>query len=183
MVVTINIGIQPVKRQNRRGSITSGADDVLEVDLYPASTGSPGNRGTVDIGVNNNSTSHLGNQIRYGITEEDLSYHGGSLDFNAYGELELGADPGLSAAIKADLTAIIGEPKIIPIFRALTGNGNNVVYTIVKWVGIRVVYVKLTGNDKHVFVQPAKVVTRGGTAAVGYEDQSDYVYSPSVLAR
>ena len=165
------------------GSVTSGSDDRLEIDLYPTDTGSPGNRGTVNIGTNNNSTAHLGNQIRNGVTAADLAFHGGSLDFDAYGELQLGADPGLSAAIKADLTAIIGEPKIIPIFRALTGNGNNAVYTIVKWVGIRVVYVKLTGNDKHVFVQPAKVVTRGGTAAVGYEDQSDYVYSPSVLAR
>jgi Flp pilus assembly protein TadG len=165
------------------GEITAGADGLLEVDLYPHGTGSPGNRGTVDIGVNNNSTSHLGDQIRYGVTEEDLSFHGGSLEFDGNGELLLGADPGISNGIKDDLAAIVGEPRIIPIFRSLSGNGNNAVYTIVKFVGVRLVHVHMTGNNKHVFIQPAKVLTRGGITTPGSEAYTDNIYSPVTLAR
>src|SRR6516165_4736431 len=43
------------------GAVTAGSDGILEVDLYPSGSAlmPPGNRGTVDIGINNNSTSTL----------------------------------------------------------------------------------------------------------------------------
>ena len=70
-------------------TITAGSDGVLEVNLFPQGTGSPGNRGTVDIGSSNNSTADITRQILNGITPEDLAYHGGSLEFNEDGELDL----------------------------------------------------------------------------------------------
>ena len=48
--------------------MTSGADGIYESQLYPVKSGSPGNWGTINVGVSNNSTSTLGAQIRYGIT-------------------------------------------------------------------------------------------------------------------
>lgn len=70
--------------------------------------------------------------------------------------MSLDGNPGLSAAIKAPLTAIIGQPRALPIFSQVSGNGANAVYTIVKFVGVRVLDVQLTGSpsQKHVTVQP-----------------------------
>lgn len=63
---------------------------------------------------------------------------------------------GLSAGIKTQLSQIIGQPRAIPIFIEVNGNGNNATYTIVKFVGVRVLAVKLIGplSKKHVIVQP-----------------------------
>jgi hypothetical protein len=61
------------------------------------------------------------------------------------------------------LAAIIGKPRVIPIFESVTGNGNNAEYKIVRWQGIRIMAVKQTGSmsQKHVTIQEAPVVTPG----------------------
>jgi hypothetical protein len=165
-------------------SVVAGSDGMREINLFPQATGSPGNRGTVDIGSSNNSTSDLCQQIRYGISEEDLEYHGGKLELDENGELDLGGDPGISAGTKDDLAAIKGEPRIIPIFASVAGNGNNAVYTIVQFVGVRILDVKLTGsnNSKRVIIQPAKVLIRGGIPRTDVQS-SYFVYSPVWLVR
>ncbi|HLQ44366.1 MAG TPA: hypothetical protein VK137_06540, partial [Planctomycetaceae bacterium] len=118
-----------------------------------------GNRGTVDIGSSNNSTADLSRQIRNGPNETDLAYFGGTLKIPAGGLLALNGDTGLSAGIKDDLAAIIGQPRAIPIFRSVSGPGNNATYQIVKFVGIRILFVQLTGSPsgKKVTIQPAPV--------------------------
>jgi len=164
--------------------VQSGADGILEANLFPQDTGSPGNRGTVDIGSNNNSTADIARQILEGISAEDLAYHGGELKLDANGELELNGDTGISAGVKDELTSIKGQPRIIPIFSQVTGPGNNAQYTIVQFAGIRIMDVKLTGkmSGKRVIVQPANVVTLGGIPATG-EQTSNFIYSPVWLAR
>lgn len=138
------------------GAITSGSDGVKEVDLYPYGPQAlmPGNRGTVDIGSPNNSTADIKRQILYGLNAFDLSFYGGSFSTES-GPIQLNGDTGISAGIKAELEAIKGQPRLIPIFTQVTGPGNNAMYTIVKFVPIRILYVKLTGNPKTVVVQPA----------------------------
>jgi len=162
--------------------IRSGSDGWLEVNLYPQDTGSPGNRGTVDIGSNNNSTNDIARQILYGINAADLAHHGGKLEFDHCGELMLNGDTGISAGVKDELAYIKGQPRTIPIFREVHGPGNNAMYTIVKWMGIRIMDVKLTGpmNKKHVTIQAAPVVGPGviPSTVVG---TSSFVYSPAVL--
>jgi Flp pilus assembly protein TadG len=162
---------------------TAGSDGVLEVNLFPQGTGSPGNRGTVDIGSANNSTADIARQIVYGISPSDLAYHGGSLEFNDCGEIELNGDTGISAGVKDELTSIKGKPRLIPIFSQVVGPGNNAQYTIVHWAGIRIMDVKLTGamNQKRVIVQPAHMVLPGAIAST--EETSDFVYSPVVLVQ
>ncbi|EMI19424.1 putative secreted protein, partial [Rhodopirellula maiorica SM1] len=54
------------------GAVRSGSDGLCETNLYPQGTGSPGNRGTVDIGGSNNSTKDLSRQILYGISKQDF---------------------------------------------------------------------------------------------------------------
>jgi len=165
-------------------SISGGSDGVREINLYPEGTGSPGNRGTVDIGSSNNSTNDISRQIVYGVSAEDMEYHDGKLEFDENGVLLLNGDTGISAGIKDELASIKGEPRVIPVFRNVAGPGNNAEYTIVKWVGVRILDVKLTGsnNSKRVTVQPANILM-DGVIPTTVEGTSDFVYTRPVLVR
>jgi Flp pilus assembly protein TadG len=165
-------------------SIYFGSDGKLEVNLFPQGTGSPGNRGTVDIGSGNNSTSDIARQILNGVNAADLSYHGGKLEFNSEGKLYLNGDTGISAGVKDELESIMGQPRIIPIFSEVNGPGNNAIYTIVRWMGIRIVDVKLTGpmSQKRVTIQAAPVVGQGVIPS-STTGTSAYIYSPVVLVK
>src|SRR5690606_35625254 len=164
--------------------IWPGGGGSLEVNLYPRATGSPGNRGTVDIGLSNNSTRDIARQIVHGISHSDLAHHGGKLELDENGELELNGDTGISAGVKDELASIMGQPRIIPIFSKVVGPGNNAQYTIVQFVGVRIMEVRLTGSmsGKKVIVQPAKVVARGGIPRTD-EQSSYFVYTPVWLVR
>jgi Flp pilus assembly protein TadG len=164
-------------------TVTAGADGVKEVNLFPQGTGSPGNRGTVDIGGSNNSTSDIARQIVYGVSPSDLAHHGGKLEFDENGELELNGDTGISAGVKDELASIKGKPRLIPIFSQVVGPGNNAQYTIVHWAGIRIMEVKLTGsmNQKRVIVQPCPMVVQGSIPSS--TNTSSYAYTPVVLVK
>jgi Flp pilus assembly protein TadG len=164
-------------------TVSSGGDGILEVNLFPQGTGSPGNRGTVDIGGSNNSTSDIARQIVHGVSPADLAHIGGSIDLGEDGELDLNGDTGISAGVKDELASIIGKPRLIPIFNKVVGPGNNATYTIVHWAGIRICEVKLTGsmNQKRVIIQPAPIVISGGIPSD--EETSDYAYTPVVLVK
>jgi hypothetical protein len=164
--------------------VRRGRDGIREVNLYPQGTGSPGNRGTVDIGSSNNSTADIARQILHGISPQDLAYHGGKLEFDQNGKLYLNGDTGISAGVKDELASIIGQPRIIPVFSQVTGPGNNATYTIVRFVGVRIMEVSLTGSNssKRVIVQPAQVVTRGGIPG-GQSGQTTFIYSPVRLVK
>jgi Flp pilus assembly protein TadG len=179
-----NVGSDNYRWNATTNQVEAGSDGLVEVNLFPQGTGSPGNRGTVDIGSSNNSTADIAQQILYGISASDLAYHGGSLEFDADGELLLNGDTGISAGVKDELTAIKGQPRIIPIFSSVSGNGNNANYTIVKWQGIRIMNVKLTGSmsQKNVMIQVAPVLSKGVIPS-DTTGTSSYVYSPVVLVK
>jgi Flp pilus assembly protein TadG len=165
-------------------TVSVGADGIVEVNLFPQGTGSPGNRGTVDIGSSNNSTATIEQQILNGVSPADLAFHGGTLEFDSSNQLFLNGDTGISAGVKEELASIIGKPRIIPIFSSVTGNGNNAMYTIVRWQGIRIMAVKLNGSmsQKHVTIQVCPVMTYGVIPATT-SGSSKYVYSPVVLIK
>ena len=166
------------------GELKAGSDGVKEVNLFPQGTGSPGNRGTVDIGGNNNSTADLKRQILSGISEQDMIDLGKPLEFDECGKLSLNGDTGISAGVKEELTSIIGQTRIIPIFESVAGPGNNAQYSIVQWAGVRVLDVKLTGSQsqKRLMIQPATVITRHGIPTDA-ANSSWYLYSPARLTR
>jgi hypothetical protein len=66
----------------------------------------------------------------------------------------------------------------------VTGPGNNAQYLIVKFVGVRVLDVKLTGpmSGKLVTVQPANMRIEGAIPG-GESRTSSFVYSPVWLVR
>jgi hypothetical protein len=84
-----------------------------------------------------------------------------------------------------ELASIIGQTQTIQLFSQVTGPGNNAQYTIVQFVGVRVMDVKLTGSmsSKRVIVQPAPIVMRGGIVNTGSTPTSSYIYSPAWLVR
>ncbi len=159
-LINSGIGSDNYKYNSTTKTVTTGTDGIKEVTLYPNGTNTTaGNRGTVDFGSPNNSTADLSRQIRNGPNEADLAYFGGKVQIPASGLLALNGDTGLSAGIKDDLVSIIGQPRAIPVFRSVSGPGNNAVYQICKFVGVRVLFVQLTGSpsQKKVVVQPAPV--------------------------
>jgi Flp pilus assembly protein TadG len=165
---------------NSSGTVTSGSDGILEVNIYPNGSTDlpPGNRGTVDFGSPNNSTADLSRQIRYGLNETDLSFFPNGTVTTDDGPLQLNGDTGLSAGIKDDLASIIGQPRAIPLFTQVAGPGNNAMYTIVRFVGIRLLHVQLTGSpsNKKVIVQPATVTSDTVLAGNG-SSTTTYIYS------
>ncbi|MGI9472376.1 MAG: TadG family pilus assembly protein [Rubripirellula sp.] len=165
------------------GGVGSGSDGLFETNLYPKGTGSPGNRGTVDIGGANNSTSDLSRQVLHGISAQDFIDLGKPLVFDDNGELELNGDTGISAGIKDELASLIGKTRIIPIFARVAGNGNNATFTIVRFEGIRILDVKLTGkgSQKRVIIQPAKVVGRGTKIDWTGKKTSSHLVTPVML--
>jgi hypothetical protein len=179
-----NTGTDNYRWNTTTKAIEAGSDGLIEVNLFPQGTGSPGNRGTVDIGGCNNSTSDIARQILDGISPSDMEALGKPLEFDANGELSLNGDTGISAGVKDELTAIKGQPRIIPIFESVSGNGNNANYTIVKWQGIRIMNVKLTGSmsQKNVMIQVCPVMSKGVVPSPT-AGTSKYVYSPVVLVR
>ena len=169
------------------GAVTSGADGILELNLYPGSGAGqlpPGNFGTVDIGAPGNSTADIERQILNGVNESDLAYFGGELTLDDDGTLLLNGDTGLSAGVKDELTSIIGQPRAIPIFETVTGPGNNSIFVVVGFVGIRILDVKLTGSmsSKKVIIQPAYVVDDSVIVSES-TGQSSFVYKPVQLVR
>jgi hypothetical protein len=166
-------------------TVTAGSDGIPEGNLFPQGTGSPGNRGTVDIGTNNNSTSHLVSQILNGLSASDLAAYGGQLTLNSDGTLMLAGNPGISAGVKSALSSIIGEPRVIPIFSQVSGNGANAEYTIVEFVSVAVMQVQLTGSmsSKSVMIQPTGMVVKGGIPNTTPTQMSTGLYSLPFLVK
>lgn len=154
------------------GLIQSGiGDGIPEISMYPNSLeacsqeGAPGNFGTIDIGPPNNSTADIIDQILYGITGEELDLVDGMIltddDGDGVYSKWLNGDTGVSTAIRCALTEIKGQPRLLPLYRNLTGTGDTSYFEIVRFVGIRIVDVQMTGAlaNRHVIVQPCQVTS------------------------
>ncbi|MBI1826530.1 MAG: hypothetical protein HY287_00715 [Planctomycetes bacterium] len=173
--------------ENTKKVVSGGPDGINELNLYPgAGAGQlpPGNFGTVDIGAPGNSTSDIVRQITEGVNASDLAYFGGTLQLGADGTLMLNGDTGLSGGISSALESIIGLPRALPIFSEVSGPGNNSIFTIVGFVGVRILDVKLTGsmNSKKVIIQPAYVMDDSVVVSKN-SGQSSFVYKPVQLVK
>ena len=142
--------------------VSAGSDGIKEVKIFPVGNNKnlpSGNRGTLRLGPNNNSTSKLSRQIREGLDANDWTFHPNGFSV-ATGPMNISGDPGVSAAIENDLIQILGQDRILPIFTSVSGNGANATYSIVKFVGVKVVKADLRGalNAKAVLLQPTDFV-------------------------
>lgn len=137
-------------------------DGKLEVKIFPIGNDKSlpsGNRGTLRLGADNNSAQKLRRQILHGLSAEDMSYHPNGFCV-ADGPLYLPGNPGVTAAVEKELNQILGQDRILPLFRSVSGNGANATYEIVKFVGVKVVKADLRGALRHkeVLLQPSNFV-------------------------
>jgi Flp pilus assembly protein TadG len=162
---------------------SAGQDGIHEVKLFPTKGNSPGNFGTVDIGSANNSTADISRQILYGPNQSDLDKMGGQVALGPSGTLTLQGDTGISAGFKDELTAIRGQPRVIPLYSKVTGQGNNTYYTIVAFAGIIITDVQLTTGNKYVTIQPEFVVDATAVTGTRSSTTSYFVSQPLKLTR
>ena len=113
-----------------------------------------------------------------------LQEAGGTLELDMNSELVLQGDTGLSAEIKDELESIVGQTRIIPLYSQVQDPGNNALYTITRFVGVRIMYVNLTGSlkQKKVLVQPCAIVANGSIPSTGGKT-SEFIYSRAWLVR
>lgn len=164
------------------GNVSHVPDGRHEVKLYPTKNMTPGNFGTWDIGNDNNSSSDIERQILYGPNESDFSAMGGSVELNSEGKLEVTGDTGISAGFKDALKYIEGEARIIALHEKVTGNGDNSVYTLCRFVGCTIVDVNLNGTNKSIIIQPAFAIDSHAVGG-GNDSGNSFVYKPLRLTR
>jgi Flp pilus assembly protein TadG len=169
--------------RSQEGAVTTGSDLRLELKIYPNNTGSSGNFGTVDLGAGGNSTNELRRKIREGLNAEDLShYENNQIQLSYNDPLNEGANPGLSNGMKSALDDVRGQCKAIVLYDSLTGNGNNAVYRLVKFVSVSIVY-----NDqaKDVRVQRCTLVDNSTVPDTEEDDIDDNntIFTPLTLIR
>jgi hypothetical protein len=176
------------------GTVSSGGDAVREFTLFADGNGdgdsrdngavAPGNFGTVDIGNTNNSASDLKRQIRYGPNQADLERHDGELVLRGTSNtLSLNGDTGITASIQDALADVVGMPRTIMLYREVSDNGNNAYYTIVGFVGVRLVDYSLTDSNKYLRVQPAMCVDDTAVATDSGWSSSWFIGQPVQLVR
>lgn len=146
----------------------AGADGMRELLLFDsADRNTPGNWGSIDLGTASNGTPELIRQLLNGPNAGDFSIlqRDGKLaaDGSLQAPVSLGGDPGISNGTKSAWDQVIGMNKIIPLYSTVAGNGNNTVYTIVGFAGVRIVAADLQGNPKRVWVQPTSFYSKNVT--------------------
>lgn len=180
-----NVGDDEFSFDPETGTVSPGSDGVREVSLFPYGNHDlpPGNRGTVNIGTSNNSTNTLRRQILEGLNDDDLAFYGGEFRYDDL-PMELNGNTGISAGMKEALDQIVGQTRLIPIFSDVSGPGNNAMFTIVKFVPVRVLYARLTGSpsSKRVVIQPAPYVD--ATVIAGEEViTEETIFAPASLVQ
>jgi len=178
---------QPTPSNPYPNNVSNGGDGIPELaGIYP-NVNAPGNFGLIDLGPNNNSAPAFWNWITNGPSPADLQYLAqnrngvsGSSTWQATpsNPATVKGGPGLKASDESYLQGIIGQPRIMPLFSSVSGQGSNTFYTIVGFAGVTLVDAKLTGNGKHITIQPmaamdqtaiiSQTTTAGSTFVHGY---------------
>jgi Flp pilus assembly protein TadG len=168
-------------------TVAAGEDGVREFTLFADGNDDgtaivAGNFGTVDIGDSNNSAADLSRQIRDGPNADDLAAYGGVLKLEGTSNtLALNGDTGISASIQAALADIVGQPRTIMLYSEVAGQGDTATFTIVGFVGVRIVDFRIAGGNKYIRVQPAIVVDE--TTIASEDGSSWFVGQPVQLVR
>lgn len=169
------------------GAAGTGSDGVREIKLFPwklsgngngngngngstsTSDAGAGNFGTLNIGISNQGTAQLEDQILYGVTPAQIAAEIGTENVVFYDDAgaamthNITGNPGLSAGLADSVEARIGDVIGYFLHRTVSGQGANSVYEIVGLRFGRVMHIDLTGNpnDKVLVVQPVAYTGEG----------------------
>jgi hypothetical protein len=80
------------------------------------------------------------------------------------------------------MTQIIDDARVMLLFDAVIGSGNNAEYTVNGYTGVAVMNVLMSGNPKYIWVQPARVQDPTGVGDEdGIIDDETTVFAPLIL--
>ena len=150
------------------GVVHTDATGSPQIQVYPSPQQAPGNFGLLCLGPDTNATPAYSNWILNGPSDSDLQ---SLLDRARFPVTEPApkawkGTPGLHNTLRSDFAAIIGQPRLLPLFKpastspyqAASGAGNNATYNIVGFVGVTVTSVTGNGNNLNITVQPCSVI-------------------------
>ena len=141
-------------------TVVNSPDGVPEVQLYismkPDGTVGAGNYGLVHVGSGSLGTPEIGDQIEYGIHQDDLYDMNGEeiFDFENGNSYDITGDPGIKVGIESYINTRVGDVVGFFIYNNLTLSGSNAVFTIVNIKFGRIAYVDIKSPNKQVIIQP-----------------------------
>jgi Flp pilus assembly protein TadG len=150
------------------GSITRDATGTPMIHIYPSPKQSPGNFGLLCIGPWTNADPTYKNWILNGPSASDLQYlaNSGAYPVSLSSPKPWKGTPGLRSTLGSAFSAIIGQPRLLPLFQpktmipyqAASGNGSNTTYSIVGFAGVTVTSVSGNGTNMDICVKPCSVL-------------------------
>ena len=154
--------------QSSDGVVHTDASGTPQIQVYPSPQQAPGNFGLLCIGPWTNATPDYRNWIQNGPNASDLQSLIDSARFPVSEQTPKAwkGSPGLRDTLRSDFTAIIGQPRLLPLFKpasttpyqAASGAGSNATYNIVGFVGVSVTSVTGNGGNLNISVQPCSVM-------------------------
>lgn len=137
-------------------------DGENEIWIFPTGIDAAGNFGTLNIGIGNQGTNQLGDQIRNGLSEQDLINEigtGNLLFVDSSGNpitYTMTGNTGISAGISADVQARVGDVVAYFVHDNTVEEGSNSEYNIIDLRFGRLLEVDLTGapENKRIVLQP-----------------------------
>ncbi|MCX7408563.1 MAG: pilus assembly protein TadG-related protein [Planctomycetales bacterium] len=150
------------------GVVYTDAAGSPQIQVYPSPQNAPGNFGLLCLGPDTNATPSYSNWILNGPCDSDLQnlIDRGRFPVSESAPKAWKGTPGLRNTLRSDFEAIIGQPRLLPLFKpasaspyqAAAGAGNNATYNIVGFVGVTVTSVTGNGNNLNITVQPCSVI-------------------------
>jgi len=136
--------------------VVSGSDGIPEIVMFPGPWNGeglpPGNFGVLDIGPSESTMETLRRQVDAGPSVDDMESHSGGLAAGS----QLPGRTGIKSSSKhaflggsADsrqFGGILGRPRQLPLYENVTGNGANSVYTLSRFVAVRVMALQIDGQ-------------------------------------
>lgn len=150
------------------GTVHTDGAGTPQILMYPSPKNSPGNFGLLCIGHWTNNDPDYSYWILHGPTSNDIQIlvNQGSFPVSMTSPKPWKGSPGLKSNLVNDFAAIIGQPRLLPLFKpasqtpyqAASGSGSNTTYNIVGFVGVKVTQASGNGKNMNVSIQPCDVI-------------------------
>ncbi len=150
------------------GAIHQNSGGSAQIQIYPTPHMCPGNFGMLCIGPWTNSDREYSDWVLNGPTSSDIQclIDNGFFPVSEEQPKKWKGSPGLRSALSTDFEEIIGQPRLLPLFKprsqdpyqAAYGVGSNAGYDIVGFVGVMVSEVTGHGGNLSISVKPCNVV-------------------------
>lgn len=145
--------------------IAPGGDGLPEIVMFPGAWGGgslpPGNFGIIQIGPGGDVLDVLRRQIDMGPSVSEMNHHGGMIQSGD----AINGRTGIKSATKhaflggwADgrvYSGMLGRPRQLPLYREAHGNGSNSIFTIDRFVAVRVMAIMIAGRWRYAFSDSA----------------------------